>query len=108
VIFDNILHMLRLRGRSESNHFPPSLSAFSINCSRRTARFRYQVAAEVRADLKRLQREIDSGRVAAASSARITSVPAPPSTAVAQTTGKKTFGALQHGQKDRRCLRRLG
>ena len=40
------------------------------SCSRRTAALRYQSATELHADLQRLKREIDSGRVAARRRAR--------------------------------------
>jgi len=56
---------------------------------------RYQVAAELRADLKRLQRESDSGRVpAAASSARRAAVDATPVSADEPRTTPKSSGSV--------------
>jgi eukaryotic-like serine/threonine-protein kinase len=90
VIFDNILHSAPTAPVSLNPTTPAELERILNKLLEKDRDVRYQVAAEVRADLKRLQREIDSGRAAAMlSSTRTTSVPAPPSTAGAQTAGKK-------------------
>src|SRR5712675_3161854 len=90
VIFDNILHNAPTAPVVLNPTTPAELERILNKLLEKDREIRYQVAAEVRADLKRLQREIDSGRVAASSSsARITAAPVPPSTAVAQTAGKK-------------------
>src|SRR5258705_1175053 len=90
VIFVNILHNAPTAPVVLNPTTPAELERILNKLLEKDREIRYQVAAEVRADLKRLQREIDSGRVAASSSsARITATPAPPSTEVAQIGGKK-------------------
>src|SRR6266404_4600071 len=90
VVFDNILNTAPVAPVSLNPAVPAELERILNKALEKDREVRYQVAAELRADLKRLQREIDSGRVAAAwSSARITAAPAPPSTEVAQIGGKK-------------------
>lgn len=90
VIFDNILHNAPVAPVSLNPATPAELERILNKALEKDRDARYQVAAEMRADMKRLQREIDSGRAAAiSSSARIAAAPAPASTAVAQTPGKK-------------------
>jgi Tol biopolymer transport system component/phage shock protein PspC (stress-responsive transcriptional regulator)/predicted Ser/Thr protein kinase len=89
VIFDNILHNAPTAPISLNPTTPPELERILNKLLEKECDVRYQVAAEVRADLKRLQREMDSGRVAALSSARTMAVPTTPSGAVPQTAGKK-------------------
>src|SRR5712675_2070635 len=90
VIFDNILNTAPVAPVSLNPAVPAELERILNKLLEKDRDVRCQVAAELRADLKRLQREIDSGRVAtASSSARIAAAPTPPSTVVAQTAGKK-------------------
>src|SRR5882762_3731972 len=89
VIFDNILHNAPTAPVVLNPTTPAELERILNKLLEKDREIRYQVAAEVRADLRRLQREIDSGRVAASSSARTSVGPAPPTTAVAQAAGKK-------------------
>jgi eukaryotic-like serine/threonine-protein kinase len=90
VIFDNILHNAPTAPVVLNPTTPAELERILNKLLEKDREIRYQVAAEVRADLKRLQREIDSGRVAASSSsARSTAAPGPPSTEAAQTGDKK-------------------
>src|ERR1700732_4814060 len=86
VIFDNILHNAPVAPITLNPTVSPELERILNKLLEKDRDLRYQVAAEMRADLKRLQREIDSGRTAAtSSSARIAAAAAPPSAAVAQT-----------------------
>ena len=95
VIFDNILHNAPVAPVSLNSATPAELERIINKLLEKDRDLRYQVAAEVRADLKRLQREIDSGRVAAiSSSARIQAVPVPTpapsaSAATAPVSGEK-------------------
>jgi Tol biopolymer transport system component/phage shock protein PspC (stress-responsive transcriptional regulator) len=78
VIFDNILHNAPVAPVSLNPATPAELERILNKALEKDRDVRYQVAAEMRADLKRLQREIDSGRVAAASSStKIPAAPAP-------------------------------
>ncbi len=78
VIFDNILHNVPVAPVLLNPATPAELERILNKLLEKDRDFRYQVASELRADLKRLQREIDSGRVAATSSStRIPAAPAP-------------------------------
>jgi len=95
VIFDNILHNVPVAPVSLNPATPAELERILNKLLEKDRDFRYQVASELRADLKRLQREIDSGRVAATSSStRIPAAPAPTpapsaSAATAPVSGEK-------------------
>lgn len=65
VIFDNILHRAPVSPVALNSSAPPELERILNKALEKDRDVRYQVAAEMRADLKRLQREIDSGRVTA-------------------------------------------
>ena len=69
VIFDNILHSAPVASVSLNPTVPPELERILNKLLEKDRDLRYQVAAELRGDLKRLQREMDSGRTAAASGA---------------------------------------
>jgi eukaryotic-like serine/threonine-protein kinase len=89
VIFDNILHNAPVAPISLNPLAPAELERILNKLLEKDRDLRYQVAAELRADLKRLQRELDSGRVAAvSSSAKIPAEP-PPTAAAGLTGGKK-------------------
>src|SRR6266849_5319207 len=83
VVFDNILHNAPIAPVTLNPDVPPELERILNNALEKDRDVRYQVAAELRADLKRLQRELDSGKGAAVttSSGRIPtqlSIPAAP------------------------------
>jgi Tol biopolymer transport system component/phage shock protein PspC (stress-responsive transcriptional regulator)/tRNA A-37 threonylcarbamoyl transferase component Bud32 len=91
VVFDNILHNAPVAPVSLNPTTPAELERILNKLLEKDRDVRYQVAAEVRADLKRLQREIDSGRFAAtSSSARVSAAPASASRTVAfEQTGSQ-------------------
>jgi serine/threonine protein kinase len=61
VIFDNILHNAPVAPVTLNPSIPLELERILNKALEKDRDMRYQVAAELRADLKRLQREIDSG-----------------------------------------------
>ncbi len=72
VVFDNILHNPPVAPVTLNPAVPPEFERILNKALEKDRDVRYQVAAELRGDLKRLQRESDSGRTpaAATSSAR--------------------------------------
>src|SRR5882762_453657 len=68
VIFDKILNSAPLSPVTLNPSLPVELERILDKALEKDRDVRYQVAAELRGDLKRLQRETDSGRTAAASS----------------------------------------
>ncbi|HEX8764898.1 MAG TPA: protein kinase [Candidatus Acidoferrum sp.] len=69
VVFDNILRNAPVAPVSLNPEVPAELERILNKTLEKDRDVRYQVAAEIRADLKRLQRELDSGKGATASSA---------------------------------------
>jgi eukaryotic-like serine/threonine-protein kinase len=69
VIFDAILNRAPTAPVRLNPNLPAELERIINKALEKDRDLRYQVASEMRADLKRLKREIDSGRTSAASSA---------------------------------------
>jgi eukaryotic-like serine/threonine-protein kinase len=63
VVFGNILHTAPVSPVQLNGNVPPELERILNKLLEKDKDLRYQVAAEVRADLKRLQRELDPNRV---------------------------------------------
>jgi eukaryotic-like serine/threonine-protein kinase len=89
VIFDNILHNAPIAPVTLNPSVPPELERILNKALEKDRDTRYQVAAELRADLKRLQRESDSGRVAASSASSRASAAPPASSGSIAVAGKK-------------------
>jgi serine/threonine protein kinase len=68
VVFDNILRNAPVAPVTLNPGAPAELERILNKALEKDRDVRYQVAAELRADLKRLQRELDSGRTAVVSS----------------------------------------
>jgi Tol biopolymer transport system component/predicted Ser/Thr protein kinase len=62
VIFGNILHSVPVSPVQLNSNIPPELERILNKLLEKDKELRYQVAAEVRSDLKRLQRELEPGR----------------------------------------------
>jgi eukaryotic-like serine/threonine-protein kinase len=85
VVFDNILNAAPVSPVTLNPSIPGEFERILNKALEKDRDVRYQVAAELRADLKRLQREIDSGKMAAASSSRVSAATrAAPSTPAVQ------------------------
>jgi eukaryotic-like serine/threonine-protein kinase len=67
VVFDKILHHPPVAPITINPAVPPEFERILNKALEKDKDYRYQVAAEMRSDLKRLQRESDSGRTPAAS-----------------------------------------
>src|SRR3984893_2800380 len=109
LVFENILHNAPVAPVKLNPAVPAEFERILNKALEKDRDVRYQVAAELRADLKRLQREIDASKVASVSSSSrvVTSEPAPPrSTSTPQpprspssssiliaAAGKNKFGA---------------
>jgi serine/threonine protein kinase len=80
VIFEAILNRVPPPAMRLNPDIPPKLEEILQKALEKDREMRYQVAAEIRADLKRLRREADSsGRVSASSAPQLSaSAPAPP------------------------------
>jgi serine/threonine protein kinase len=80
VVFDNILRNAPVAMVVLNPEIPPEFDRILNKALEKDREMRYQVAAELRADLKRLQREIDSGSRPASSqksAARVSAVSEP-------------------------------
>src|ERR1700686_1148901 len=105
VIFDNILHNAPVAPVSLNAATPAELERILNKLLDKDRDFRYQVAAEMRADMKRLQREIDSGRAAAISSSSripVAPVPAPAPSASAATAPASGEKRLMRSSTDKK------
>src|SRR6266850_8052 len=105
VVFDKILNAAPVSPVTLNSSVPAELERIINKSLEKDRDVRYQVAAEMRADLKRLQRELNSGRTPAASpsSARVpVTAGAPPpeqtrppssASAIIEAARKNRFGA---------------
>jgi len=83
VIFEGILNRAPAPVSRLNPHAPPELERIIVKALEKDRELRYQTAGELRADLKRLKRDTDSGRSAAVSAAPAPAVASVPGPAVA-------------------------
>ena len=76
VIFDAILRKAPIPAARLSPELPPELERIMEKALEKDRRLRYQTAAELEVDLKRLKRQIDSGASSATSYSSVAVVPA--------------------------------
>jgi serine/threonine protein kinase/Tol biopolymer transport system component len=95
VIFDNILHNAPLSPITVNPSLPAEFERILNKGLEKDRDVRYQVAAELRADLKRLQRESDSGRIATASSGALVATPPSEGVSAAGTKAANVPGAAR-------------
>ena len=77
VIFDGIMNRAAVPPLRLNPDLPPKLEDIVNKALEKDREFRYQHASELRADLKRLKRETESGRTVTNSASASASVPAP-------------------------------
>jgi non-specific serine/threonine protein kinase len=104
VIFDGILHSAAVPARELNSRLPASMENIFGKALEKDADLRYQTAAELRADLKRIKRDLDSSRRPAAEKGE----PPKAATTVA-AAAKKSVAVLyfenQSGAKEDEYLR---
>ena len=109
VIFDAILNRTPSRRAAESD-LPPKLEEIINKALEKDRDLRYQYAADLRADLKRLRRDTDSGRITSSGSATPATAGAmlpsagaatASSTQIAATPSSKSSNRKRH--RGRRC-----
>jgi serine/threonine protein kinase/Tfp pilus assembly protein PilF len=105
LIFDGILHTEVTPATKLNPKLPQPLENIFAKALEKDSDLRYQTASELRADLKRLKRDLDSGRRPAAEKSAVSNAPA----AVAAPTKKKSIAVLyfenQSGVKEDEYLR---
>ncbi len=94
VIFDKILRQAPISPVTLNPSLPAEFERILNKALEKDRDVRYQVAAELRADLKRLQRETDSGRGAAAASSPGSSSAARSGAATPVTSAAKSSGSV--------------
>jgi serine/threonine protein kinase/Tol biopolymer transport system component len=90
VVFDNILHHAPVAPVTLRPGVPAELERILNKALEKDAELRYQVAAEFRADLKRLQRELEPGRPPSGSSQVVTAAQGAPAQSLQSASAAQT------------------
>ena len=105
LIFDGILHSAAAPATKLNSRLPAALENIFSKALEKDSDLRYQTAAELRADLKRLKRDIDSSRHPAAEKADASSAHAPAAIASANKSVAVLYFENQSGAKEDEYLR---
>jgi serine/threonine protein kinase/Tfp pilus assembly protein PilF len=102
LIFDEILHRAPVEPSRLNPQIPPKLDEIIERCLEKGRELRYHGAADLRADLKRLQRDADAGRVLPSSRTAADGGPLPPSPSsrVAQASGTNGPSGIEAARTD--------
>ncbi|MGH9710549.1 MAG: serine/threonine-protein kinase, partial [Candidatus Acidiferrales bacterium] len=87
VIFDNILNRMPAAPSELNPNVPPKLEEIIGKSLEKDRDLRYQTAAEMRGDLKRLKRDMDSSRIATPISSSQRAIPSASGPSAAQSSG---------------------
>jgi eukaryotic-like serine/threonine-protein kinase len=93
VVFDNILHRAPVSPISVRPGVPVELERILNKALEKDVDLRYQVAAELRADLKRLQRELEPGKIPSGSSQIVSAAHESASQAAASASGASSHSS---------------
>jgi serine/threonine protein kinase/Tol biopolymer transport system component len=96
VVFEAILNRTPAAASTLNTALPPKLEEIISKSLEKDREFRYQTAAELRGDLKRLKRSLDTSRIRAysASSSSSETIAALPSKPQARTPQRRMLGAI--------------
>src|ERR1700678_1307879 len=103
VIFDGILHSAPVSAKELNSRLPASMENVFGKALEKDTDLRYQTAAELRADLKRIKRDLDSSRRPATEKSSSPSVP--PAAAAKQKSVAVLYFENQSGAKEDEYLR---
>ncbi|MBV9295133.1 MAG: protein kinase [Acidobacteriaceae bacterium] len=98
VIFDSILNRVPVPARERNASLPAEFDRIIVKALEKDPDLRYQTAAEMRTDLKRLRRDASSSRSAVAAPAPSTAQPTPP-IAVGQASESQHAPTLANRRK---------
>ena len=101
VIFDNILNRMPAAPSELNSNLPPKLEEIIGKSLEKDRDLRYQTAAEMRGDLKRLKRDTDSSRVATPGSASQRSVASASSAAPLGQSSSQSSGGFSRKSSTR-------
>ena len=104
VIFDGILHSAAIPAKQLNPRLPAAMENIFGKALEKDTDLRYQTAAELRADLKRIKRDLDSSRRPAAEKSAASNTPAT-GTAAAKKSVAVLYFENQSGAKEDEYLR---